>query len=295
MLSKAVGARGAAARAHAARRGRGILGVSEATASRLFAGKYLLSPERAKEWELARCSCACSGRSTRCGATRRRRAPGSPATTSRWRPVPRPAALGRRDGPCRRVPGRRARSPLARPRSPATCGARSRRSTSSSTMALVDTLDEQHVLERLLDDGKPPVPDGRRALHYLLFTPFRYPPPPGGSRFRGPNDPGVFYARRRGPHRVRRAGLLALAPPARLAGAAVDADAAADGVPRQARRRARSTCATPPFARDRADVDRSRRLRAAASASARRRARPASAPSATNRCATRSTADAARC
>jgi uncharacterized protein (DUF2384 family) len=30
------------------------LGVSEATASRLFAGKYLLSPERAKEWELAR-------------------------------------------------------------------------------------------------------------------------------------------------------------------------------------------------------------------------------------------------
>jgi transcriptional regulator with XRE-family HTH domain len=30
------------------------LGVSEATASRLFAGKYLLSPARAKEWELAR-------------------------------------------------------------------------------------------------------------------------------------------------------------------------------------------------------------------------------------------------
>jgi uncharacterized protein (DUF2384 family) len=30
-----------------------ILGVSEATASRLFAGRYLLSPERTKEWELA--------------------------------------------------------------------------------------------------------------------------------------------------------------------------------------------------------------------------------------------------
>ena len=30
------------------------LGISEATTSRLFAGKYLLSPERAKEWELAR-------------------------------------------------------------------------------------------------------------------------------------------------------------------------------------------------------------------------------------------------
>jgi transcriptional regulator with XRE-family HTH domain len=30
------------------------LGVSEATVSRLFKGKYLLSPERAKDWELAR-------------------------------------------------------------------------------------------------------------------------------------------------------------------------------------------------------------------------------------------------
>ena len=30
------------------------LGVSEATVSRLFAGKYLLSPDRSKEWELAR-------------------------------------------------------------------------------------------------------------------------------------------------------------------------------------------------------------------------------------------------
>jgi transcriptional regulator with XRE-family HTH domain len=29
------------------------LGISEATTSRLFAGKYLLSPEHAKEWELA--------------------------------------------------------------------------------------------------------------------------------------------------------------------------------------------------------------------------------------------------
>jgi hypothetical protein len=30
-----------------------MLGVSDATASRLFSGKYLLSRERAKEWELA--------------------------------------------------------------------------------------------------------------------------------------------------------------------------------------------------------------------------------------------------
>jgi hypothetical protein len=63
----------------------------------------------------------------------------------------------------------------------------------AATIALVDSLDEQHVLERLLDEGKPPLPDGADRLHYLLFTPFRYAPPPGGSRFRGPNDPGVFY------------------------------------------------------------------------------------------------------
>lgn len=30
-----------------------MLGTSEATASRLFAGRYLLAPDRAKEWELA--------------------------------------------------------------------------------------------------------------------------------------------------------------------------------------------------------------------------------------------------
>jgi RES domain len=63
-----------------------------------------------------------------------------------------------------------------------------------ATRSLVDTLDEQHVLERVLDAGKPPIPGLATRLHYLLFTPFRYAPPPGGSRFRGPNDPGVFYA-----------------------------------------------------------------------------------------------------
>ena len=62
-------------------------------------------------------------------------------------------------------------------------------------MALVDTVAEQAVLERLVEASKPPVPRdvARLGLHWLLFTPFRYPPPPGGSRFRGPNDPGVFY------------------------------------------------------------------------------------------------------
>ena len=65
----------------------------------------------------------------------------------------------------------------------------------ASTMALVDTVAEQAVLERLVESSKPPVPRevARLNLHWLLFTPFRYAPPPGGSRFRGPNDAGVFY------------------------------------------------------------------------------------------------------
>ena len=54
-----------------------------------------------------------------------------------------------------------------------------------STMALVDTLEEQALLEQLLDDSKPSVPLECRGLHYLLFTPFRYGAPyPHGSRFR---------------------------------------------------------------------------------------------------------------
>jgi len=62
------------------------------------------------------------------------------------------------------------------------------------TMRLVDTLDEQRVLEDLLEASKPPVPGNARPLHYLLSTPFRYPaPPPVGSRFRGIGDPGVWY------------------------------------------------------------------------------------------------------
>jgi len=63
----------------------------------------------------------------------------------------------------------------------------------AATMALTDNVEEQHVLERLLDESKPNVPPAARKLHWLLFTPFRYRPPPGGSRFRGVNDPGVLY------------------------------------------------------------------------------------------------------
>ena len=62
-----------------------------------------------------------------------------------------------------------------------------------STMVLVDTLDEQALLEHLLKESKPALATGQHALHWLLFTPFRYPPLPSGSRFRAPSEPGVFY------------------------------------------------------------------------------------------------------
>jgi hypothetical protein len=64
-----------------------------------------------------------------------------------------------------------------------------------STMKLVDTLAEQELLERLIEERKPPVPPECQHLHYLLSTPFRYGAPyPHGSRFRRAGfTPGVFY------------------------------------------------------------------------------------------------------
>lgn len=64
----------------------------------------------------------------------------------------------------------------------------------ASTMLLADSVEEQGILESLLESSKPPIPAEAAALHWLLFTPFRYPPLPSGSRFRAPYDPGVFYA-----------------------------------------------------------------------------------------------------
>ena len=68
-----------------------------------------------------------------------------------------------------------------------------------ATMRLVDSLDEQAELERLLEASKPPLPRataGPRAAakpqHYLLSTPFRYRSP-YPSRFRAGGDPGLWY------------------------------------------------------------------------------------------------------
>lgn len=64
----------------------------------------------------------------------------------------------------------------------------------ASTMKIVDSRDEQDILEALVEGSKPAAAAHTEALHYLLASPFRYPPrQPGGSRFRSPADPGVFY------------------------------------------------------------------------------------------------------
>jgi hypothetical protein len=64
----------------------------------------------------------------------------------------------------------------------------------ASTRRLVESNAEQAVLEAILEETKPSLRGGLEKLHYLLATPFRYPPGRFGSRFRSPADPGVFYA-----------------------------------------------------------------------------------------------------
>jgi hypothetical protein len=61
-----------------------------------------------------------------------------------------------------------------------------------STRKLVDTLEEQAVLEDLIEGAKPP-DRTRGRLHYLLSTPFRYPPLRHGSRFGTRHEPGIWY------------------------------------------------------------------------------------------------------
>ena len=61
-----------------------------------------------------------------------------------------------------------------------------------STRKLVSSADEQELLEELIDGVKPPIVVGAR-LHYLLFTPFRYPPLRHGSRFGTRQERGIWY------------------------------------------------------------------------------------------------------
>ena len=61
-----------------------------------------------------------------------------------------------------------------------------------STRKLVDSLEEQALLEELIEAAKPPDRTGGR-LHVLLSTPCRYPPLRHGSRFSSRHEPALWY------------------------------------------------------------------------------------------------------
>lgn len=62
-----------------------------------------------------------------------------------------------------------------------------------STRDLVDTAEEQQLLEKLLDETKPKLTEQEQQYHYLLATPFRYPPLKYGSRFGTIYQRGIWY------------------------------------------------------------------------------------------------------
>ena len=59
----------------------------------------------------------------------------------------------------------------------------------------MDSDEEQALLEELIEDVKPPT-GAPAGLHYLLFTPFRYPPLRHGSRFGTRAENGIWYGSR---------------------------------------------------------------------------------------------------
>jgi hypothetical protein len=61
-----------------------------------------------------------------------------------------------------------------------------------STRKLVDSAEEQILLEQLLERAKPTM-RAPAKLHYLLATPFRYPPLRHGSRFGTRFEAGIWY------------------------------------------------------------------------------------------------------
>lgn len=64
----------------------------------------------------------------------------------------------------------------------------------AATTYLVDDLEEQAILEQILDDFKHSYVDDTQDLHYLISSPFRYPPLKYGSRFGSITEPSYFYA-----------------------------------------------------------------------------------------------------
>lgn len=62
-----------------------------------------------------------------------------------------------------------------------------------STRKLVDSHEEQEILEQLIEETKPVIPQPHINLHPLLLTPFRYPPLKYGSRFGHRFEDALWY------------------------------------------------------------------------------------------------------
>lgn len=67
----------------------------------------------------------------------------------------------------------------------------------AATRAVTGSAREQSRLEELLESQKPAWLPGSEALHWLLKTPFRYPPLRYGSRFGSADGPGILYGSER--------------------------------------------------------------------------------------------------
>lgn len=63
----------------------------------------------------------------------------------------------------------------------------------TSTRKLVDNLIEHERLEEIIDAYKPELSGSYQKYHYLLSTPFRYPPLKHGSRFGNRSEPSLWY------------------------------------------------------------------------------------------------------
>lgn len=66
----------------------------------------------------------------------------------------------------------------------------------AATRSITRSAQEQSRLELLLDSNKPAYMPGTEHLHWLLKTPFRYPPLRHGSRFGSPMERGILYGSR---------------------------------------------------------------------------------------------------
>lgn len=64
-----------------------------------------------------------------------------------------------------------------------------------ATRKLVDSDEEQGILEEIIETAKPPAPYDQDCgkYHYLLWTPFRYPPLKNGSRLGTKDRRGLWY------------------------------------------------------------------------------------------------------